>query len=163
MHWLATNEAAIVLFIFRIEDTFHCSASVGPSFTVHPWIRLTLCALQNGHHLNAGRQLEVPLLRDATSLPSDIYCIARGSGTEGGKAPRWWLRSRPTQMQAVLGVFCCCNFSASCTRVEERGLCPFKVLLLLLGHLSSALPILQSLLTDKPRAVLLSKAVPDKG
>lgn len=46
---------------------------------------------------------------------------------------------------------------------EERGLCHFKVLLLLLGHLSSALPVLQSLLTDKPRAVLRNKAAPDKG
>jgi len=46
---------------------------------------------------------------------------------------------------------------------EERDLCHLKVVLLLLVHLSSALPILQSLLTDKPRAVLLSKATPGKG
>lgn len=46
---------------------------------------------------------------------------------------------------------------------EERVLCHFKVLLLLLGHPSFALPVLQLLLTDKPRAVLLSKAAPDKG
>lgn len=79
LHWLATKEAVGGLFIFRIEDRYHCS-SLSPSCEFRTW-----------------------------------------------------------------------------------GSCHLKVLLLLLGCLSSALPILQLLPTDKLRAVLLSEAASAKG
>lgn len=82
--------------LFSFYQSFIYRSSLDQSFFV-------LCPLE-WPSLECQQAVASACVRDVTSLPSDICCIAMGSGIEGGKVPHWWLWSHPTQMQAVLGV-----------------------------------------------------------